>query len=78
MIFCMKIIKVFYKLVVSFLLVIASQAQSIQDSKFVISLQYLKKKELMKLIFCMQINIKLSYKLIPLMLVGLTRPPQIT
>ena len=40
----MKInIKVFYKLVVSFVLVIASHAQSTQDNKFVRSLQYLKK-----------------------------------
>ena len=40
----MKInIKVFYKLVVSLLLVIASYAQINQNSKFVISLQYLKK-----------------------------------
>ena len=32
----------------------------------------------MKLIFSMQINIKLSYKLILLILVGMTRPVQIT
>ena len=32
----------------------------------------------MKLIFCMQINIKLSYKLISLILVGMVRPAQIT
>ena len=44
--FCMKIsIKVLYKLVVSFLLVIARHVQSIQYSRFVISLQYLKKEE---------------------------------
>ena len=43
--FCMKInIKVFYKLVVLFLLVIARHAQSTQNYKFVISLQYLKKE----------------------------------
>ena len=28
--------------------------------------------------FCMQINIKLSYKLIPLILVGMARLPQYT
>ena len=45
MIFCMKIsIKVFYKIVVSFLLIIARHAQSTQNSKFVISVEYLKKK----------------------------------
>ena len=35
------------------------------------------KKGGMKLIFFIQINIKLSYKLIPLILVGMTRPAQI-
>ena len=75
MIFCMKInIKGFYKLV---FLVIARHTQSTQNSKFVISLQYLKKGG-MKLIFRMQINIKLSHKLIPLILVGMVRPAQIT
>ena len=45
MIFCIKInIKVFYKLVASFLLVIARHAQGTQNSNFVISLQYLKKE----------------------------------
>ena len=45
MIFCMKInIKVFYKMVVSFLLIITRHAQSTQNSKFVISVEYLKKK----------------------------------
>ena len=69
MTFCMKInIKVFYKLVVLFLLVTARHAQNSQTSKFVISLQYLK-KEGMKF-FCMQINIKLSFKLIPFYLGG--------
>ena len=37
-------IKVFYKLVVSLLLVIAKNAQNTQKSKLVISLQYLKKE----------------------------------
>ena len=45
MIFCMKIsIRVFYKSVVSLLLVIAKNAQNTQKSKLVISLQYLKKE----------------------------------
>ena len=45
MVFCMKInFKVFYKLIVSFLLVIARYAQSSQNSKFKISLQYLRKE----------------------------------
>ena len=42
MISCMKInIKVFYSQTVSFLLAIARYAQSSQNSKFLISLQYL-------------------------------------
>ena len=45
MIFNMRInIKVFYKLTGSFLLVVARYAQSTQNSKFVIPLQYLKKE----------------------------------
>ena len=38
--------------------------RSSQNSKFAVSLQYLKKEVGMKLTFCMQINIKVSYKLI--------------
>ena len=79
-IFCMKRhIKVLYKRVVSFLLVLARHVQSTQNSKFVISLQYLnnKKKGGMKLIFCLQINMKLSYKLITLILVDMVRPSRI-
>ena len=37
-------IKIFYKLVILFLLVIARHAQSTRNSKFVISLQYLEKE----------------------------------
>ena len=79
MIFCMKInIKVFYKLVVSFLLVIARHAQGAQNSRFVILLQYLKKEGRNEGDFYMQINFKLSYKLIPLILVSMIRPANIT
>ena len=39
-------------------------SQSSQNSKFAMSSQYLKKKLEIKSIFCMQINIKLSQKLI--------------
>ena len=39
-------------------------SQSSQNRKFAMSLQYLKKKLELKLTFCMQINIKVSYKLI--------------
>ena len=45
MIFCMKInISVFYKLVVLLSLVITKDVQSTQNSKFVKSVQYLKKE----------------------------------
>ena len=44
-IFGMKInIKVFYKLIPSFLVVVARHDQSTQNNKFAISLQYLKKE----------------------------------
>ena len=75
MIFSMKIkIKVFCKLALSFVLVIAKYAQSTQNSKFVISLFFIfvsfcnisKRKGGMKLIFCMQISIKLSQKVDPI------------
>ena len=37
-----------------------------------------KKEGGMKMIFCMQLNIKLSYKLIPLILLGIAIPAHIT
>ena len=79
MIFCMKKkIKVFYKLLISFLLAVGRYAQSTQNSKFVITFKISKKKGGMKFIFCMQINVKLSYRLILLILVGMARHAQIT
>ena len=76
MIFSMKInIKVFFKLTVSF---IARCAQSIQHWKLVLSLQYLKKEERDVVgFFCMEINIKLSYRWMLLILMGMTRYAQI-
>ena len=50
---------------------VARRAQSTQNDKIIISQ---KKKGGIKLIFCMQISNKLSYKMIPLNLVGMTRP----
>ena len=41
----------------------ARHAQIAQNNKFAISLQYLIKNGVMKLIFCLQISIKVSYKL---------------
>ena len=64
---------------ISFLLDIARYAQSILNSKFVISLQNILKKDgRMKLIFCIQININFSYRLILLILVGMARHTHIT
>ena len=126
LIFFLQIItKVFYKLIVSLCVFIASHAQSTQNNKFAISWQYLKKnmkdeddffltdkrqrllqidsiildewpgmlkspkitsllflciilrkKWVMKLIFCMQISMKVSYKLILLFLMGLVKHSQ--
>ena len=75
----MKInIKILYKLVVSILLVIARHAQIIQNMKFAISWQYLKKEGRDEVDFFMQINIKLYCNLILIIFVGITRPAQIT
>ena len=62
LIFCIQ--KVFYKLILWFLMGMVKHSQSYQNSRFAMSLQYLKKMLEMKLIFCMQINIRVSYKLI--------------
>ena len=45
------------------LMLMVKHSQNPQNSKFAMFLQYLKKED-MKLIFCMQINIKVSHKLI--------------
>ena len=42
----------------------AKHSQSSRNSKFAISLQYLKKEVLDEVDFCLQINITVSYKLI--------------
>ena len=52
-----------------------SKVLKIASSKYF--LQYFK-NEGIKLIFCMQINIKPSYKLMPLIMVGMARYTQIT
>ena len=59
-------IKFFCKLISTFLVAIAKHAQSTQNNKFAISLQYLKKEGGggVKLISGMQINTKLSYRLV--------------
>ena len=73
LIFCIQIsIKTSYKLILWFLMGMikhfqssqVSKIASSQNSKFAISSQYISKKVVRKLIFCMQINIKISYKLI--------------
>ena len=71
-------IKVLYKLIVSFLMVMVKHAQSTQNSKFVIYLQYLKKEEWDEVDFMHADKIKLSYKVIPFILVGMARSAQIT
>ena len=55
-------IKVSYKLI-SYLTSMIKHSQSIQSGKFVISLQYLRKKAILGMEFCMQINIKSFDKL---------------
>ena len=73
-------IKVFYKLIVSFLMVIVKHAQNTQNSKFVIYLQYLKKEGWDEVDFMHPDKIKLSYKVIPFIwwdLPGLPKLPKI-
>ena len=81
MIFFLKIdIKVFCNLVVS--IFCTSHSKGMSKVFKIESLQYLciisKQKEGMKLIICIQTNIKLSYTLIPLILVDMDRLAQIT
>ena len=47
-----------------------------QNNMFVISLQYFKKGRVMKLILCMQISVKVSYKLIVWFLLGMVKHSQ--
>ena len=58
LIFCIQIsMKVSYKLILWFFLWIVKHSQSSGDSKFVMSLQYLKSQVEMKLIFCIIIKV---------------------
>ena len=79
MIFCLKINhNVFDKLVILFLLVIARHAQCTHNRKFAISVQYIKNEGRVEVVFCVQINIKLSYKLMLLILVGMVCLPKLS
>ena len=66
-------IKYFYKLIVSFLLIIVRYAQSTQNIRFVISLQYLKKegRDEVDLLHENKHQIFKLFKLILLILVGI-------
>ena len=55
---------IFYKLALLVVTEGARHVQNTQNRKLVIFLQYLREKILMKFIFCMQIDMKISYKLI--------------
>ena len=63
---------------------VAKHGQSTQSNRFAISLQYLKENvKDMKLIFCVQINIKSFFKLIPSLIpsyvwLGMPKLPKIT
>ena len=56
-------INIFYKLMQSFLLAITNNAQSTQNNNLHYCCNISRKKKGMRLIFCMQVNIKISYKL---------------
>ena len=77
----MKIsIKVFYKLVVSFLGVVVRHAWifNIKYPKYQVCNYFCNISKKKRGTFCKQINIKLYYKLILLILVDIVRPTQIT
>ena len=69
-------IKYFYKLIVSFLLIIVRYAQSTQNIRFVISLQYLKKegRDEVDLLHENKHQIFKLFKLLLLILVGMAMP----
>ena len=63
--FCLHInMQGFFKLILSFQVCDSGYVQITQNNKFAISLNYLKKEVSDKLIFCMQVSMKVSYKLI--------------
>ena len=62
----------------SFLLLVARYGQNTQNSKFEISLQFLKKEERDEVDFLHAENIKRSYRLMLLILVSIARDAQIT
>ena len=59
-------------------IVFNGHSQGTQNSKFVLSLHYLKKERRNDIDFLHVDKTKLSYKLIPLILVDMARPAQIT
>ena len=69
--------KVFYKLILSFLVSVARHAQSIQNN-FAYLCNISIKAWGIKLIFCLQINIKVFYKMIVSFWANIARPSQST
>ena len=58
------------------MLCVVRHAQIAQNNKFAVSLQYLMKEVSYELIFCMQIDIKVSYRLILWFLMGMVKHSQ--
>ena len=79
LIFCVQInTRIFYKLIVSLWVCVARRAQSTQNNKPTMSLQYLKESVKDKVdFFCPQINVKGFFKLILLFWVNVARHVQI-
>ena len=69
---------VIYKLILSFLMVAAWYASSIQNNKDAVSLQYLKNTLSYEVEFCMRIDMEIFYNLTVLFLMGLARHAQST
>ena len=68
----------FYKIALLFIMKVTRHVQSTQNRKLIIFLQYLKKKILLKFVFCIQTSMKVSYKLILTFWVCLARSSQST
>ena len=69
---------VIYKLILSFLMVAAWYASSIQNNEDAVSLQYLKNTLSYEVEFCMRIDMEIFYNLTVLFLMGLARHAQST
>ena len=70
-------VKDLFRVILSFLMCVVRHAQTIQNNKFALSPQRLKKEVSKKLMFCMQISMKACYKLIQWFWWGWSKIPKV-